>query len=226
MAAMRRELAPLLKGVRGQRSDGIELFELETAVIAVGGIGRKAAQKSARSVVERYAPAMLVSAGIAGALTAKLNVGDVIRASEVVDAETGMRFPANGGESVIATAEQVSGPAEKRVLAVRYRADVVDMEASAVAEIAQNHGIGFAAIKAISDGLEFEMPPMARFVGEAGNFETTRFAAYVAVRPKWWSIVRQLSRNSKLASVNLGHELQHLIMGASKDKQEERIPLV
>jgi adenosylhomocysteine nucleosidase len=226
VAAMRRELGPILSGIHRQRLEGIDFFELETAVVAVGGIGRKAAQKSARFVVERYRPAVLVSAGIAGALKATLKVGDVIRAGEVVDAHTGMRFPAHGGDSVIATAERVSGTEEKRVLADRYKADVVDMEAAAVAAVALSCGIKFAAVKAISDELEFEMPPMDQFVDEAGNFATVRFAVYVAVRPKWWHVVRQLSTNSKLASVNLSHELQHLIDQASKDKQEERIPLV
>lgn len=226
VAAMRRELEPLLRGIRPQRADGIDFFELEAAVVAVGGIGRLAAWSAAKAVVGKYRPMVLISAGIAGGLTAMLKVGDVVRGREVVDADSGARFTANGGESVLVTVSSVSGPAEKRILADRYQADVVDMESAAVAAVAREHGLEFSALKAISDELEFVMPPMAQFVAVDGTFETTRFAAYVAIRPQWWSAVRQLARNSKVASVNLSHALQHLIVEAPRSRQEERIPLV
>jgi adenosylhomocysteine nucleosidase len=120
----------------------------------------------------------------------------------------------------------VSGPAEKRSLAERYQADVVDMESAAVAAVAREHGIEFTAIKAISDELKFEMPPFAEFVDSDGKFETMRFAAYIAMRPKWWSNIRQLQSNSKLASVNLSHAVHHLMMERSTTPQEVNIPLV
>lgn len=223
---MRRELAPLLKGVRGRRSDGIEFFEFEDAVVAIGGIGRKAATKAAIAVIEKYRPVMLISAGIAGALITTLRVGDVVSGREAIEVESGARFAATGGESVIATVSSVSGPEEKRLLADRYKADVVDMESAAGAAVARECGIEFAAIKAISDELEFEMPPFAEFVDGDGKFETMRFAAYIAVHPKWWSSIRQLRANSKLASVNLSHAVHHLMVERSTNTQEENFPLV
>jgi hypothetical protein len=223
VAAMRREVAPLLRGVQGQRTDGVEFFELENAVVAVGGIGRIAAWSAAEAVVKRYGPAALISAGIAGALTATLKVGDIVRAGEVVDANSGARFTAAGGESVMVTVSSVSGPEDKRLMADRYKADVVDMECSAVAAVAREHGISFSTIKAISDELEFEMPPLGRFVDANGKFETARFAAYVAIRPKWWATLRQLAVNSRMASVNLSHALEHLIEGCANNAQEEKI---
>jgi len=223
VVAMRREVAPLLRRLRGERADGIEFFEFENAVVAVGGIGRIAAWSAAEAVVARYSPAMLISAGIAGALTVTLKVGDIVRGSEVVDADSGARFMASGGESVMVTVSSVSGPADKRMLADRYKADVVDMESAAVAAVAREHGIEFSAIKAISDELEFEMPPMAGFVDGNGKFETARFAAYVAVRPQWWSTVRKLAANSNTASMNLSHAVKHLIDVYVNDTQQKKI---
>ena len=110
---MRLELSPLLRGARVRRLDRVEFFELETAVVAVGGIGRDAARNAAEAVVAKYAPKVMVSAGIAGALSPVLKVGDVIYAREVVDANFGARFCSSGGEAVIATVSSVSGPAEK-----------------------------------------------------------------------------------------------------------------
>ncbi len=133
--------------------NGVEFFELEHVVVVAGGIGRNAARRAAEAVVEKYEPTVLISAGIAGALTAKLKVGDVVEGAEVVDADSGVRFRTSGGESVIVTVSSVSGPEEKRLLADRYKADVVDMESAAVAEVARKRRIEFKAIKAISDEL-------------------------------------------------------------------------
>ena len=224
VVAMRRELGPLLRGVRGRREESLEFFELGSAVVVVGGIGRIAALRAAQAVVARYSPTMLVSAGIAGALTATLKVGDIVRGSEVVDADSGARFMASGGESVMVTVSSVSGPAEKRTLADRYKADVVDMESAAVAAVAREHGIEFSAIKAISDELDFDMPPMARFIDGNGKFATARFATYVAIRPKWWSTVRKLRADSNRASVNLSHAVKHLIEVHANSTLESKLP--
>lgn len=223
IVAMSRELAPLLRRVRRLRADGVELFELETAVIAVGGIGRNAARRAAEIVIAKYAPTMIVSAGVAGALSPKLQVGEVVWAREVVDSGSGSHFAATGGESVIVTVSSVSGSDEKRMLAACWKADVVDMEAAAVAAVAHEKRVEFAAIKAISDEVGFVMPPVGRFVDGAGNFQTLRFAKFVVLRPEWWSVVRQLSANSRLAAVNLSEAVQHLIDQRSFTVQKEKI---
>ncbi len=179
--------------------------------------------KLAEAAIAKYEPSVIVSAGIAGALTAALKVGDVVHAREVVDTDSGVRFTAFGGESVVATVASVSGPAEKRMIADRWKADVVDMEAAAVAEVAYEHAIEFAAIKAISDELDFVMPPVGRFVDAAGKFETARFAIYVAMRPRWWSAVGRLNANSRVAAMNLSDAVRHLIDRRSMIALEEKI---
>ena len=218
---MRREVAPLLPGVRAMHADGVEFYEMKNAVIAVSGIGRQAAGKAAGAVVAWCSPSLLVSAGIAGALTSNLEVGDVIRAREVVDAESGERFSTQIGEQTVVTVSAVSGASGKRALAARWGATVVDMEASAVAAVAQRHGLRFAAIKSISDELDFQMPPVGEFVSEVGKFNTLRFVAFLATRPKWWGAVRKLSANSRIAAVNLSHELQHLTEHGLQHREEK-----
>ncbi len=75
----------------------------------------------------------------------------------------------------------------KQELLARYGADVVDMEAAAVAQVAEARGLKFAALKAISDEAAFVMPPLDRFIDENGRFATGSFLMYVALRPRWWS---------------------------------------
>jgi len=222
---MRMELAPLLRGKRAQQVDGVELFEIDTAVVALSGIGKKAARHAAEAVIRYAQPELLVSAGIAGAVSPKLKVGDAGWAREVVDAGTGVRYRARGGDWLVATAQTVSGPAEKRELLRQYGADVVDMEAAAVAEVASERGLEFAAIKAISDEADFVTPPLARFVEESGRFATGRFMVYMAIRPQLWPVVRTLRANSRTASVRLSSAVEHLIGEDSQSRREENVPL-
>ncbi len=103
VVAMRVELAPLLGKTGSHNVDGVELFELQQAMVAVGGIGEKRARHAAEVVIEHAQPKLLVSAGMAGAISPQLKVGDVGRIREVVDVATGDRYPTRGGEWVLAT---------------------------------------------------------------------------------------------------------------------------
>ncbi len=109
IVAISLELAPLIRGVRSQKADGVDLFELPEAVVAISGIGRKSARRAAEAAFEYATPKLLLSAGIAGALSPQLKVGDVGRIREVVDVATGARYPTSGGgEWVLVTSSQVS----------------------------------------------------------------------------------------------------------------------
>ncbi len=205
------EVAPLLDGVKPESVNGVELFALPNAVIAVGGIGEKFARRAAEVAIEFAQPKLLLSAGIVGALSPKLKVGDVGRIREVVDVATGIRYPATGGgDWVLATSQDVSDAVEKRQLLAKFGADVVDMEGAAVAQVAKERGLEFTAIKSISDDAEFEMPPLNRFIDE-GKFDTRRFLIYVALHPRWWGTLGKIKKNSEIATMSLCDAVQHLI---------------
>src|SRR5271157_4919324 len=226
VAALRTELAPLLRGRGAHRVDGFELFEVDSAIVVVGCIGRIPARRAAEALLRYARPELLVSAGIAGAASPKLKVGDVGWAREVVDAETGERYPTRCGEWVVTSVRAVAGPAEKREFLQRYGADVVDMESAAVASVALDHGLEFAVVKAISEEADFVMPPLTRFVRESGRFATGRFMGYVALRPQLWPVVSKLKANSRVASVHLSSAVEHLIDEYSDSHREENVPLV
>lgn len=215
VAAMPVELAPLLGKTQSQQVDGVDLFELPEVMVAVGGIGEKHARRAAEVVIEHAQPKLLVSAGIAGAISPKLKVGDVGHIREVVDVATGERYPTKGGDWVLATSQDVSDAAEKQGLLTKYGADVVDMEGAAEAQVARERGIEFAAVKAISDDAAFLMPPLNRFI-EDGKFDTRRFLVYIALHPRWWGTLGKIKKNSEIATANLCDELKHLIEGSSQ----------
>ncbi len=211
IVAMPVEVAPLLDGVKPETVNGVDLFALPQAVIAVGGIGEKFARRAAEVAIGFAQPKLLLSAGIVGAISPKLRVGEVGRIREVVEVATGARYlTSSGGDWVLATSQDVSDAAEKRELLTKYGADVVDMEAAAVAQVAKERGLEFAAIKSISDDAEFEMPPMNRFI-EEGKFDTRSFLVYIALRPRWWPTLGKIKKNSALAAANLCRAVEHLI---------------
>ncbi len=93
---------------------------------------------------------------------------------------------------------------------------MVDMEGAAVAQVAKERGLEFAAVKAISDDASFPMPPLMRFIDENGKFDTRQFLVYIALHPKWWATLGKMRKNSKAASANLCRALEHLIEDSSQ----------
>jgi len=56
--------------------------------------------------------------------------------------------------------------------------------------------------------VNFELEELARFATKDGQFREFAFAAYSVMRPRLWSKLVDLSRNSKLAIQALTTELQ------------------
>jgi adenosylhomocysteine nucleosidase len=213
VAAMPVEMAPLLGKLQPRQVNGVALFDLERAVVAVGGIGEKCARRAAETALDDALPKLLFSAGIAGAIAPELKVGDVGRIREVVDVATGQHYPTSGGEWVLATSQDVSDAAEKREFLAKYGAQVVDMEAAAVAQVAKERGVEFGAMKSISDEAGFKMPPLMQFIDQSGRFNNSGFLIYVALRPKWWPVLRRIRTNTAISSANLCRAVEHLISG-------------
>jgi adenosylhomocysteine nucleosidase len=209
IAAMERELAPLVQGwKKGPLSAGgkaFAFFENDNVIAVVSGIGGKNAAVAASAIVEKFHPSTLMSVGLAGALIRSLKVGSIFTPNLVVDASDGAEYRCAADSSrisggVLVSASEIAGAEAKKQLVQNFHALVVDMEAAGVAKVAQEANIDFRCIKAISDEADFAMPSMNRFVGVAGNFQTGRFAAWVAMRPWQWPRVAALARNSSKAT--------------------------
>ena len=207
IAALPGELKPLVRSWAAlETKDGVDGWQHPNGPIMAfaGGMGANAAMRSfarARQVCE---PMQLLSAGWAGALREELAPGAILRASMVRDLNTGEMFPANGNGGLLLTASRVAVREEKHRLARTYDgANAVDMEAATLARLALGNGLGFRAIKAISDTLEEDLPDMNPFVTPAGQFATASFIAHVATKPKYWSSLAQFGKQAKLAADHL-----------------------
>lgn len=208
IAAMESELMPLVKGWNKESLRVGEMtfqcFEKEQVVAMVCGIGAHLAEDGARALAGKYRPEVLVSCGLAGALTADLKVGNVVLPDRVIDGTNRAEYvcdardPVHAGR-VLVTVADVAGQDARSALAQNFHASLVDMEAAGVARVAQEKGITFRCIKAISDERDFRMPPLGRFVRE-GKFQAARFLGWLAVHPRYWRAAIALARNSACAS--------------------------
>jgi nucleoside phosphorylase len=223
VAALQREVSGLTKSCRRvertHQGRNFIFFEQpdeehadEGVVIVCGGIGLEAARRAAEAVIAWYRPTEVQSVGFAGALDQTLHVGDLFVPSAVIDARDGSRIQlhSESGKGTLLTFMAVAGAEQKTKLAQAYQAQAVDMEAAAVLAVARAHGIPFAATKAISDELDFDLPETARFIDAQGRFKTASFTLFVALRPWLWRRVALLARNSRHAAKALGSHFESL----------------
>lgn len=215
IAAMEREVWPLVKHWQrrslGGEARGFSAFAKGNALVVCSGIGMGAARRAAVTVFASMRPAVVISAGLAGALDGSLGVGSVLTPATVVDMQTGVRYPALRGSGVLLSASSVLGREGKQRLAGAFSAEAVDMEAAAVALVAAQHDCPFLAVKAISEDHAFAMPSFERFIDEQGRFHTARFVWSSLLRPASWPSVLRLGRNASRAGVELCRTLGHLI---------------
>jgi adenosylhomocysteine nucleosidase len=216
IAALERELHPLIRNWPSTvaRHEGREFrfYESSYAIAVCGGIGEEVARRAAEAAIVRYSPELLISAGVCGALTPELRVGDTIFPAIVIDAGDGSRHvteirnaPIGNtplAKTILLSYPEIAGAEQKQKLGKAYGAHAVDMEGASVARAAEAHGLAFIAIKAISDDVDFELPEMMHFIRD-GHFFSTRFALHLALRPWLWLRVARLARNTKFASDNL-----------------------
>jgi adenosylhomocysteine nucleosidase len=219
IAALPREVAALVRGVEPHRTfeeRGIMLYQLPNAVIVAGGMGGLRATlafEAARAVAHIE---HVISTGLAGACTSGLRGGDLAEAAFVVEERTGERYSVitSPDPHVLVSSIAIADIKEKNRLAETYGAAMVDMEAATIARLAAAHGVTFRAIKAISDGHEFEMPSLKLFADHNGHFRTGAFAMHTALRPQQWGKAIELGQASRHALAKL-HVALRTIMAES-----------
>jgi adenosylhomocysteine nucleosidase len=195
VAALDREaraLGPALG--RGGRFDVLAGGTLR----AVSGMGCAAAALAARRLVEAGASA-LVSWGMAGGLDPDLGAGAICLPVEVV-APDGMRFatasswretlaasiasyrPVASG-FLLTSLHPIAGVAAKAAIRHQTGAVAVDMESSAVAEVAAASHVPFVAVRVIVDTALDGIPASVTAAGESGQVRIARLLVGLARSP-------------------------------------------
>jgi adenosylhomocysteine nucleosidase len=226
IAALPGELKPLVRGWDRLASPVKSLSiwvktEGDDEYIAVcGGMGVQAALRSFTAAEHIGTLDMVLSIGWAGALDEAMMPGHCYIASEVIDVRTGERFSFTDGERKLrlVTTPRVADEAEKLRLRSSYGAALVDMEAAAVARLAQMRDIPICCFKAVSDGKDAKLPDLNRFIDPQGQLQLLPFLAYVAVRPNYWGALMRLGSTSRMAAEALAASVRRFL----QEKNVER----
>ncbi len=214
IAALPREVAPLVRAwQRATVSDreGTGIWESDQAIVVCAGMGRERVTRAFELAESRGPLASVISVGYAGALRPGIAVDTVHWPATVIDAETGERFECKDGRGILVTADHVVNPAEKKSLADRWNADLVDMEAATVARLARARSLRFRTLRAVSDTVSDRLPDLNRFTNELGGIRETSFAVYIALRPWLIPTAVRVGRRAAQGSERIAQALRHVL---------------
>lgn len=148
----------------------------------------------------------IILAGLAGALREDIAKGSAYVATRVIDdaghawQPTGIpegNLPDPSGLTIISTLHTITTTQERRALAERSSADLVDLESAAFAEAASAAGRQWAIVRGVSDGLHDALPEnIDEWVDEQGRTRTSAVIAAILRRPALVGEVRRLRADS------------------------------
>lgn len=217
IAAMPGELKPLVNGWPNSTRNNIHFWaqrnEEEEWIAACAGAGQSAATRAFAAIEDGGPIDLVLSIGWAGALTTDVAAGKAYSTAGVIDVRTGERFQCDAlaGERWLVTSPKVADEAEKRRLAAAYNADLVDMEAAAIARLAATREIPFYCIKGVSDSLDAQLPDFNRFIAPDGRFLTRQFSLFALFRPWHWPALVRMGENSRRASQSIAESVLDLL---------------
>jgi adenosylhomocysteine nucleosidase len=213
IAALPGELKPFVRGWQTEARNGIHLWrhrnDQQEWVAACAGAGQAAATRAFAEAEKDGSIDAVISTGWAGALSPELTPGHACNVSGIIDAQTGERFSTASSPNgpLLVTSPKVADEQEKRRLAATYGAGLVDMEAAAIARLAQMRGIPFHCIKGISDGYNDQLPDFNRFILPNGRFRLAAFITFAVLRPWHWRPLMRMGENSKRAAQCIAESL-------------------
>lgn len=200
--------------------------------VVVTGAGRFAVERSLDHAFDK-APDVCVASGLAGGLKRAYGPGDVLAPRVVAEVHGAKSVPSDPGlmhqaeeagarivnkflvsERVIATAD------EKRSLGAS--GDAVDMESLYVLGAAAHHGVRGVAIRAVSDGVDSDLPvDFNRTFNERGAVSVPRVLGQIATRPRRIAGLLRLAHDSEKAAGALAIFLDAYVQYISADPLTE-----
>lgn len=214
LAALPREITPLIKDwpVRTNlRSEGILIAECDRAIAVCAGMGRERITRALEIAETRGPLRIVLSVGYAGGLHRGVPRNSLSWPAIVIDACTGERFACQAGSGTLVTTDHIADHIEKPLLAERWHADLVDMEAATVARLAQVRGLPFRTLRVVTDESAEVLPELNRFTSAHGGFREVAFAGYVALRPWMIPMTIRIGQHATQASHRMAKALSEFL---------------
>jgi adenosylhomocysteine nucleosidase len=159
--------------------------------VLIGGGTPAGAADAAYRLVEQGANA-LVSFGFAGGLDPALRAGSLVIPASILSegrlytAEPSLadRFGGLTGHCLIAGTSAATDATTKRQLHAETRAHAIDLESGSVARVAEDFGLPFVVVRAISDAADRDLPPAALLaLDRRGRIDIVRVLASLLRQP-------------------------------------------
>jgi nucleoside phosphorylase len=171
-----------------------------------------------------YRPKAVLMAGYAGGLRDGLKVGDVILATEIVDAKgnihsatwptrplDGQWDPPLQRGRLVTVDKIVSTTQEKRDLGQRHDALAVDMESAVLARLCAAEAVPFGCVRVISDSVDTPLPPRLVSLITGDRISIPRTILTMLRHPTVCTDFWRLAKQTRHASQQLGKALGELL---------------
>lgn len=162
VAAIKAELLPLVEHLKVDQKEmigqGTLYFSDKTHLLRTG-VGMQKAEEALSAYLEKYQPEKIINVGTAGSLNSDFSVGlitEPVRIRNEREEEINpiplFQNQSLFKKSILLTVnDAVQNQKQKKKLFNQFSADIVDMEAFALAKLSRQHNIDFHCIKIISD---------------------------------------------------------------------------
>jgi len=194
-------------------------------LVAATGVGPVNAARSAARLFARHRPQLVVGAGVAGALSEDLGVGDIFVAGRVLDAEgaapppdpeltaRASAMPGTRSGTLVCVERPLVTASEKASLAATVDAPAaVDMESSAWARAAAAQGIPYVVLRAISDHAFDELPGyLSRCMDKDGGIRRWAVALHAMAEPSTIPVLRRMQHRVRDCTDRLAAFVAHFL---------------
>jgi adenosylhomocysteine nucleosidase len=230
IAAMTQESDALLRCVKPWKRVAVgplrgNSFVLagQNYVLVTSGMGVRRASEAARNLVELNSPQMLISFGIAGAVEADLEIGDVVLAEAVCSLDQGVPgllmplepwpdaarkaaaevLVTRDRQLFIGTAVTTGGSQVMKSQLGEMRHPILEMETAGIAQVAAEKGIPLLSLRAISDGPHAPIPfDLGEIMDEDANLQAGRLLKTIVRNPRIILQSMRMTQNIRIATNN------------------------
>jgi adenosylhomocysteine nucleosidase len=229
ISATEDEVSGLLNALTDKQASNVNSIKIFAGkfldidiVVAIQGVGIRKARNCTNTLIKKYKPNTIISAGFAGALNPKLQLGDVVipdwvlslKNSDKIYLDNNLPYIAfkflNGG---VLTENSFINVKEKKLdLFVQSGADVVDMETWAIADAARKLDTRVISVRSVSDLTNHHLPRMEQIFNKESKFDTKKAFGYFKSNPdEIFNFLRFKYVNLRKAGVRLNSFLYLLI---------------
>ena len=204
-------------------------------VLFVSGEGKRNADHGIRHLVQKLAPTRILVMGLAGGLSPKLEVGELLISSEVMEGENVLGWPdlqwleeadlphAFDLGRMVTVDEILSTPEAKSEWwgrTIRDQPAVADMESACYARVAISFKLPYLILRYVSDSASESLP---RYLEDCraqdGRIDQRQVVWKAFWRPRSWPVLLRLRGRMKRASIILADTAEALV--AALDRAAE-----